>query len=252
MQTEILVAPPQWRCIDFISDLHLQTNTPATAKAWFDYMAKPTKDGITADAIFILGDWFEVWVGDDDDHPFASLCAAVMRARAKFSTLFLMHGNRDFLIGTDFADRCSATLLPDPTRLEFNGSSYLLSHGDLLCTDDAAYMRFRNIVRSEDWQAEFLAKPLPERRVIAQKIRTESRAAHSKQPIYADINDTLALEWLATHGCDELIHGHTHQPASHPLAYGMRHVLSDWDADTTPPRQEVLRLTTDGLSRIQL
>jgi UDP-2,3-diacylglucosamine hydrolase len=253
MSPEMLVAPQHWRCIDFISDLHLQTSQPETAKAWFDYMASTS---LEADAIFILGDWVEVWVGDDDDHPFAALCAAVMRQRQRVKTkpcgLYLMHGNRDFLIGTSYADRCEATLLADPTSLDFNGTSYLLTHGDALCTDDAAYMRFREIVRSEDWQAAFLAKPLTERRDIAQKIRAQSQTVNAQKIEYADVNEALALVWLDTHGCDEMIHGHTHKPTTHALASGKRHVLSDWDADAAPKRLEILRLTASGIARIKL
>jgi UDP-2,3-diacylglucosamine hydrolase len=240
-----------WQTIDFISDLHLQVAEPATAKAWFDYMA--SADNNSADAIFILGDWFEVWVGDDDEDPFAALCAAVMRQRAKGNKggkpceLFIMHGNRDFLMGTNLADRCSATLLADPTQLDFNGTSYLLTHGDALCTDDAAYMRFRELVRAPEWQAEFLAKPLAERKNIARQIRTQSQAQHGLATSYADVNEALALDWLNTHGCDV-----THKPASHKLGGGERHVLSDWDANASPRRLEVLRLTASGLARIKL
>jgi UDP-2,3-diacylglucosamine hydrolase len=239
-----------WQTIDFISDLHLQVAEPATAKAWFDYMA--STEGSQADAIFILGDWFEVWVGDDDEDPFAALCAAVMRQRSKRSELFIMHGNRDFLMGVDLAERCGATLLDDPARLDFNGTSYLLTHGDALCTDDTSYMRFRELVRAPEWQAEFLAKPLAERKNIARQIRTQSQAQHGLATSYADVNELLALEWLNTHGCDVMIHGHTHKPASHKLGSGERHVLSDWDASATPKRLEVLRLTADGLSRLHL
>jgi UDP-2,3-diacylglucosamine hydrolase len=239
-----------WQTIDFISDLHLQVAEPATAKAWFDYMA--STEGTQADAIFILGDWFEVWVGDDDEDPFAALCAAVMRQRSKRSELFIMHGNRDFLMGHDLAERCNTTLLDDPCRLDFNGTSYLLTHGDALCTDDAPYMRFRELVRAPEWQAEFLAKPLLERRNIARQIRTQSQAQHGSDASYADVNEALALEWLNTHGCDVMIHGHTHKPASHKLGSGERHVLSDWDANAEPRRLEVLRLTANGFSRLHL
>lgn len=251
MQVQTISAVVDWHCIDFISDLHLQTSQPETAKAWFEYMASTS---LEADAIFILGDWFEVWIGDDNDDPFAALCAAVMRRRIQIKPceLYVMHGNRDFLMGTDFANRCEATLLADPTRLDFNGTSYLLTHGDALCTDDAAYMRFRQIVRNPDWRAEFLTKPLHERRDIASKIRAESQAANAQKTSYADVNQAVALEWLDTHGCDEIIHGHTHQPATHALATGKRHVLSDWDATANPTRLEVLRLTTNGISRIKL
>ena len=163
-----------------------------------------------------------------------------------------MHGNRDLLMGTDLADRCSATLLADPTQLDFNGTSYLLTHGDALCTDDAAYMRFRELVRAPEWQAEFLAKPLAERKTIARQIRAQSQAQHGLVTSYADVNEVLALDWLNTHGCDVMIHGHTHKPATHKLGSGERHVLSDWDANASPKRLEVLRLTENGLNRIQL
>ena len=245
-----MIDASNWQTIDFISDLHLQVAEPATAKAWFDYMA--SADNNSADAIFILGDWFEVWVGDDDEDPFAALCATVMRQRSKRSELFIMHGNRDFLMGADLAERCGATLLADPTQFDFNGTSYLLTHGDALCTDDTSYMRFRQLVRAPEWQAEFLAKPLDERKNIARQIRAQSQAQHGLATSYADVNETLALEWLNTHGCDVMIHGHTHNPASHKLGSGERHVLSDWDAGTTPKRLEVLRLTADGLSRLHL
>jgi UDP-2,3-diacylglucosamine hydrolase len=245
-----MINTSNWQTIDFISDLHLQVSEPATAKAWFDYMASTDSD--SADAIFILGDWFEVWVGDDDEDPFAALCAAVMRQRSKRSDLFIMHGNRDFLMGHDLAERCNTTLLDDPCRLDFNGTSYLLTHGDALCTDDAPYMRFRELVRAPEWQAEFLAKPLVERKNIARQIRTQSQAQHGSDASYADVNEALALEWLNTHGCDVMIHGHTHKPASHKLGSGERHVLSDWDANAEPRRLEVLRLTANGFSRLHL
>lgn len=245
-----MINTSNWQTIDFISDLHLQVSEPATAKAWFDYMA--STDSHSADAIFILGDWFEVWVGDDDEDPFAALCAAVMRQRSKRSDLFIMHGNRDFLMGHDLAERCNTTLLDDPCRLDFNGTSYLLTHGDALCTDDAPYMRFRELVRAPEWQTEFLAKPLVERKNIARQIRAQSQAQHGSGASYADVNEALALEWLNTHGCDVMIHGHTHKPASHKLGSGERHVLSDWDASTEPTRLEVLRLTAKGFSRLHL
>jgi UDP-2,3-diacylglucosamine hydrolase len=252
MSPEVIAAPPEWRCVDFISDLHLHLGAPKTAEAWFQYMAEPSLGGTSADAIFILGDWFEVWLGDDDEDPFISLCASVMRRKSASTALFLMHGNRDFLLGQDFASRCGATLLPDPTRLDFQSTSYLLSHGDALCTSDTSYMKFREIVRSEDWQAEFLAKPLPERRNIAQKIRSESRSINQYKPNSDPIDDDLALDWLNTSNSDELIHGHTHLPATHALGHGKRHVISDWDATSHPIRLEILRLNELGLQRVSL
>ncbi len=244
-----------WETIDFISDLHLQISDSVTAKAWFTYMASAQHQ---ADAIFILGDWFEVWVGDDDDDPFAALCAAVTRQRStigpsgKPCEIFIMHGNRDFLLGDDFAQRAHAALLSDPARLNFNGTSYLLTHGDALCTDDVSYMRFRELVRAPEWQSDFLAKSLTERRAIARKIREQSQATHANTTEYADVNESLALEWLNTYDCDAMIHGHTHRPGTHKLGAGQRYVLSDWDANATPKRLEVLRLTVNGVKRVAL
>ena len=238
-----------WSCIEFISDLHLQALEPETANAWFDYMASTS-----ADAIFILGDWFEVWVGDDDDDAFVARCAEVMQAKAKKSKLFIMHGNRDFLIGKDFATRCSATLLEDPTILTFNGQSYLLTHGDALCTSDLDYMQFRSVVRTKEWQQSFLAKPLTERKEIARQLRAQSQAKHGTSIDYTDVNEDLAVEWLNLNHCQAMIHGHTHKPASHTMstikgASFARHVLSDWDAVSNPPRLQVLRLDANGISR---
>ncbi len=241
-----------------ISDLHLQVGEPETAKAWFDYMASVA---LEADAIFILGDWFEVWVGDDTDDPFVMLCAAVMRQRAQGSKnskpcdLFVMHGNRDFLMGPSFVESCSATLLTDPTRLDFDATSYLLTHGDALCTSDVPYMRFRELVRDSQWQADFLSKPLAERTSIARKIREQSQLAHEGKSDYADINEDLALEGLRQNDCSVLIHGHTHKPADHLFAndkHCSRYALSDWDATANPKRTQVLRLSAQGVQRLSL
>jgi UDP-2,3-diacylglucosamine hydrolase len=243
---------PGWHCIEFISDLHLQVSEPETAEAWFNYMASTA-----ADAIFILGDWFEVWVGDDNTDDFIAKCAQVMQTRAHRSRLFIMHGNRDFLLGETFAKRCQATLLYDPTRLDYHGKSYLLTHGDALCTDDVDYIRFRTMVRSSEWQKEFLAKPLVERTNIARQLRAQSQSKHGQTIEYADVNESLAAKWLIENQATVMIHGHTHKPASHTIntikgKNLTRHVLSDWDAQSKPPRLQVLRLTVNGISRVPI
>jgi UDP-2,3-diacylglucosamine hydrolase len=166
-----LIAAPTWRAIDFISDLHLQASELATFHVWQQYM-----QSTPADAVFILGDLFEVWVGDDalQCGSFESQCADVIGQTAARVPLFFMHGNRDFLVGSALMDLCTARLLDDPTVLIFQGQRWLLSHGDALCIDDLPYMQFRAQVRSPEWQQAFLAKPLTERQAIARGLRQQS------------------------------------------------------------------------------
>jgi UDP-2,3-diacylglucosamine hydrolase len=249
-----LTAPAAWRTVDFISDIHLQASEPATFAAWQAYMA-----GTPADAVFILGDLFDVWVGDDvldgDPSGFDAACAQVLQQTGERLALFVMHGNRDFLAGPALMARCRSTLLHEPTVLNFAGRRWLLSHGDALCLDDVDYMQFREQVRSADWQQSFLAKPLAERQVIAQGLRRQSREQHDRRRLsgeqYIDVNADAARQWLQVAGAPVLIHGHTHRAATHDLGAGLqRVVLSDWDAAATPPRLEVLRLNASGLQRL--
>ena len=252
-----LQAPPSWRTVDFISDLHLQASDVATFSAWQHYM-----ESTPADAVFILGDLFEVWVGDDAvgnklpagaGSSFEDSCARVMGHTASRLALFFMHGNRDFLVGQRLMDLCNTTLLADPTVLDFNGQRWLLSHGDALCLGDVDYMQFRNQVRSLAWQRAFLARPLAERQAIARGLREQSEARKKSGATYADVDCGAALGQLQAAKAQILIHGHTHQPAVHDLGHGhSRVVLSDWDAAATVPRAEVLRLTASGLRRIAL
>ena len=256
-----LTAPPNWRTVDFISDLHLHASEPATFAAWQHYL-----QSTPADAVFILGDLFEVWVGDDalsynlasTAASFEDQCAQVLGQAGIRLPLFFMHGNRDFLVGQHLADLCNMTLLTDPTLLVFPSSSsqrYLLSHGDALCLDDVDYMQFRQQVRSAEWQQAFLAKPLAERQAIARGLRQQSEAKKLVRTDYADVDASAALQWLQAANAKTLIHGHTHKPATHQLdAAHQRIVLSDWDASATPPRAEVLRLSLGvfGLKRIAL
>jgi UDP-2,3-diacylglucosamine hydrolase len=245
-----LIAAPTWRAIDFISDLHLQASELATFNVWRQYM-----QSTPADAVFILGDLFEVWVGDDalQHGSFESQCAHVIGQTALRVPTFFMHGNRDFLVGNTLMDRCNTRLLNDPTVLVFGGQRWLLSHGDALCIDDLPYMQFRAQVRSPEWQQAFLAKPLAERQAIARGLRQQSEAKKQAGTVYADVDTATARQWLLAAQAPMLIHGHTHQPATHGLGDGMRRVvLSDWDADAEPARAEVLRLTADGLQRITL
>ncbi len=245
-----LQAPAAWRTIDFISDLHLQATEPATFEAWQRYMAQTP-----ADAVFILGDLFEVWVGDDAAAMpgFAAQCREVLSATARRAAVFFMAGNRDFLVGAQFLASCGARALADPSVLAFDGRRWLLTHGDALCLADTEYMEFRAQVRNAAWQAEFLAKPLAQRQAIARALRQQSEARKRSGVEYPDVDGAAAQAWLQAAGAQALIHGHTHRPADHRLGpRGWRAVLSDWDAAALPARQQVLRLTAAGLQRIDL
>ena len=245
---EELAAPSHWRTVDFMADLHLQATEPATVAAFEQYLQ--TTD---ANAVFILGDLFEVWVGDDAiDEPgsFEARGCAALQAASRRLQLYFMHGNRDFLAGAGFLARCGLSGLADPTVLSFCGQRYLLSHGDLLCLDDVDYQRFRLQARSAPWQERFLALPLAERRAQARGIRQVSEARKQSAAMYADVDGPAAAAWLRAAGASTLVHGHTHRPAEHALAPGLRRVvLSDWDAAAQPPRAEVLRLSASGLER---
>ena len=247
-----LIAPSHWRTVDCISDLHLVASEPATFAAWQRYMAETS-----ADAVCILGDLFEVWVGDDavaaDPGGFDAACMEVLRAAAGQRPVYFMHGNRDFLVGRAGLAACGVALLNDPTVLQFAGQRWLLSHGDALCLDDTDYLQFRALVRSPQWQTEFLAKPLAERQQIARGIRSQSEQRKRSGAIYADVDTTAARDWLQAAQAPVLIHGHTHRPARHDLGDGLqRWVLSDWDLAATPPRGEALRLSAAGVQRLPL
>ena len=243
-----LTAAPHWRTVDFLSDLHLQASDRATFAAWQRYLAQTP-----ADAIFMLGDLFEVWVGDDAlDEPgsFEAECAAVLHTAAQQRPLFFLPGNRDFLVGEAFLQRSGVTGLDDPTVLAFAGQRWLLSHGDALCLDDVAYQRFRSVARSAEWQQQFLAQPLATRRQQARAIRDQSEARKDAGAVYADLDSAATSDWLRSANAHALVHGHTHRPGVHQLTENLsRWVLSDWDAAAQPPRADILRLSANGLQR---
>ena len=242
-----LAAPSGWRGIEFISDLHLQASQPATVAAWRTYM-----DSVQADALFILGDLFEAWIGDDAaaEAGFEAECAQVLRAIANRMPVFFLHGNRDFLLGPAMAERAGLQLLPDPTVLSFGATRWLLSHGDALCLADVDYQAFRRQVRNPAWQSGVLARPLAERRLMAKALRSESENQKRGDAVYADVDHPAALQWLGAANANVLIHGHTHRPGEHAIdAAHRRIVLSDWDAEARPPRLEALRVHRDGAVR---
>lgn len=239
-----LSAPSHWKCVEFISDLHLQAADRPTFSAWASYM-----QGTQADAVFILGDLFEVWVGDDALHAgsFEAECVSVLRHTGERLALFIMQGNRDFLMGPTLMQACCARALPDPSVLIFCGQRWLLSHGDALCVDDLPYQAFRQQVRSADWQQAFLSKPLAERQAIASAMRQASTSKKLDATAYADVDRAAALALLQSTKAQHLLHGHTHKPGQHLLAPGLeRTVLSDWDLRAEPPRSQVLRITAQA------
>jgi len=242
------MAPVNWQAVDFISDLHLDNNHPATLNAFAHYLTSTP-----ASAVFLLGDIFEVWPGDDaimEHGSFEDLCCTLLARAALRRPLFFMHGNRDFLIGQKFTQHCHIPILTDPTVLVFAKRRWLLSHGDALCLADIEYQRFRSLTRQPQWQAQLLARPLNERRALARSIRNESQA-RKENANYADVDTAFTLDWLHTANSHALIHGHTHRPANHHMASGMmRYVLTDWDIDTSPERAEILRLDATGLQRL--
>jgi len=242
------VAPAHWQAVDLISDLHLQVSEPGTFEAWRAHML-----GTPADAVLLLGDVFEVWVGDDAvaPDPFLQACAQVLQQASARMSVGFMPGNRDFLVGPSFLQSCGVQPLQDPTLLLWGTQRILLSHGDALCLDDQAYQRFRAVARTPGWQREFLDKPLAERLAMAQAMRAQSEAHNQSMQSFADADATMTQQWLEQAQSLHLIHGHTHRPADHAvtgLPGARRQVLSDWHVQPELRRAEVLRLHADGRS----
>ena len=211
----------------FISDLHLDTARPATIDALGQFL----DNNRDVDALYILGDLFEAWLGDDDDSPLAAEIRTLLRAYSDGGPrLFLMQGNRDFLMGEELCRAVGATLMADPTVIDLYGKRTLLMHGDSLCTADTDYQAFRQTARDPDWQAQLLARTLAERRAIADQLRAASKDAGSnKAEDIMDVTPDEVDRVMQHHGVDCLIHGHTHRPATHSQDRGQRWVLGDWD-----------------------
>ncbi len=215
----------------FVSDLHLDASEPAAGTQFLEFLAGPARG---AEALYILGDLFETWIGDDDDETYrAGVCRALAALTASGVPCYVMHGNRDFLLGQGFEQRTGARVISDPLIVDLYGEPVLLTHGDLLCTADHAYQRLRGIVRAPRWRQRFLQLPLGVRRALALRARSGSRrhtAAMREQIMDVDPEAVLA----AMHACRvrTLVHGHTHRPAMHELTLeGMparRIVLGAW------------------------
>ena len=222
----------------FISDLHLEESRPDITTALCRFLTERAGD---CHSLFILGDLFEVWIGDDESSALAQEVAAALKAFAsRGSRLYLMHGNRDFLIGESYARQCGgAEIIAEPYVLATDSGSHLLVHGDGLCTDDSDYQQFRIRVRNPRWQQDFLAQPLAARREFARQARQQSQAATAgKSMAIMDVNPDAVGELLRSQQLNSLIHGHTHRPAIHKLVLNppvadreqaTRLVLGDWD-----------------------
>jgi UDP-2,3-diacylglucosamine hydrolase len=213
----------------FISDLHLSEDRPAANERFFSLLESEARD---AEALYILGDFFEYWIGDDDlDYPFHAVIAGSLRELSRSGVaLYFMHGNRDFLIGERFCAATGARLLDDPTVIDLDGEKTLLVHGDTLCTDDLDYQNWRRTARSSTWQAAFLAKSLDERRKAVGGMREKSKEVVAAKPAeIMDVNQDAVRQAMERHGVRRLIHGHTHRPGHHRVAGGgERWVLPDW------------------------
>ncbi|MFT5420307.1 MAG: UDP-2,3-diacylglucosamine hydrolase [Candidatus Endobugula sp.] len=215
----------------FISDLHLDPKRPAITQAFYAFLDTTAKD---IEALYILGDFFETWLGDDDDTPlYLEVITQLKNYTDSGTAVYFMHGNRDFLIGEHFAQQAGVSLIKDPSLIDYQGQQYLLLHGDSLCTKDNEYMQFRAKVRSPQWQQEVLSKTLEQRRNYAKELRQQSQAMTSlKAEDIVDVSSEAVIDIMRQYNVNSLIHGHTHRPNTHPLTIdnksAQRTVLGDW------------------------
>ena len=234
----------------FISDLHLEASQPEIGEQFLSFLQAEARG---AEALYILGDLFEVWLGDDDPNPYYATIKTALRELADAGVpMYFMHGNRDFTIGKDFAAETGVEILVDPTIVDLYGESVLLCHGDSLCTDDVEYQQVRAMTRNPDWQAMMLAKSIEERIAFAMQAREDSKArGESVSDEIMDVNQDAVIALLREHGVATLLHGHTHRPAIHDVDLGDRSakriVLGDWYEqgsivrwDTNGPRLEAM------------
>lgn len=246
-----------------VADMHLSHDTPEINQGFHDYLAH-TAQG--ADALYILGDLFDAWIGDDlldTPHPLGAIAREVTQQLHRLSSdgtaIYFIHGNRDFLLGQRFIDACQATLLSEVEQIELQGMPAIILHGDSLCTQDEAYMAFRQQSRDPEWQAQILAMPLEQRLELASSLRMQSGDANAKKAdAIMDVTHDEVVALMEKHGVTTMIHGHTHRPKVHDLTVedvpAKRFVLGDWDArhgwdivveksDHTAPRLRQFPLT---------
>ncbi len=229
----------------FISDLHLCAERPAITDLFLEFIHE---HAARADALYILGDWFEYWIGDEavTHEEYRSIVTAIQKITDSGTPVFVIPGNRDFLMGNRFEEYSGCRLLPDPSVIDLYGKRVLVMHGDSLCTDDHEYQTFRQHVRSEGWKRDYLAKTVEERHNIVRELRERSDVAKAtKKPEIMDVNGHAVNEIMRTHQVYDLIHGHTHRPGEHVFDLdekrARRMVLGDWYENGS-----VLRCDADG------
>ncbi len=215
----------------FISDLHLHESRPQVTRAFFHFLYS---HAIHAEALYILGDFFDAWIGDDDDSELLQDVASGLHKLSELGVaIYFMHGNRDFLLGKTYASKAGMSLIDDGTVIDLYGTPTLLMHGDTLCTGDTEYQQFRTMVRSPQWQQQILAQPLAARRALAAQLRAKSQSMNSlKADDIMDISPAEVIAQMEAARVTRLIHGHTHRPARHQLVVAgnpaERIVLGDW------------------------
>jgi UDP-2,3-diacylglucosamine hydrolase len=215
----------------FVSDVHLDATAPQATEQFLAFLAT---EAARAEALYILGDLFEAWVGDDDQEPAnTSVCKALRELTARGIACFVLHGNRDFLLGAGFCERSGCRLLSDPVIAELDGERVLVTHGDALCTDDHAYQELRSIVRDPAWQGRFLALPRVHRELLANEARAGSRRHTARTvPNIMDVNNSAVVAAFRAARTRRMIHGHTHRPGVHELEVdgqsAQRIVLGAW------------------------
>lgn len=215
----------------FISDLHLTAELPATVELFLQFVQQRA---IHASALYILGDFFEYWLGDDDPaEDLDKVFTAFELLKERNIPVYVMHGNRDFLLHEGFETRTHSSIIPDPCVIQVTDIEIVLTHGDVLCTDDIKYQAFKKIIRTNEWKDEFLGKPLSERQAIVNSLRETSRSETAQKNEYImDVNREAVLDMFSSTGCNWIIHGHTHRPGIHHYQDGetmlTRIVLGDW------------------------
>ena len=239
--------------IAFLSDVHLEASLHATYEAWSAHLKS-----LESDALFILGDLFDVWLGDDFlQHPAADFerqCLSEIHAVSQRMPVFWMVGNRDFLLDTSACNSAGMQAVSDPCVVMTSQESWLLSHGDALCLDDTAYQAYRREIRSSEWITRLKNTSLNERMALAKELKAQSQLSKSQTTLWADVDHPAALQWMEATQTSVLIHGHTHRPQEHQVsANRQRIVLSDWEALTTPPRLQSLQwIRGQGFTRQNL
>ena len=217
--------------LGFISDLHLSEKTPVTTQGFFNFLKEAAREFTH---LYILGDLFEAWIGDDDDSEFALEVIKQLKLSTQNGLeIFFIHGNRDFLCNQTFAKKSNITILPDPFFIDYFDQKIALSHGDDFCTNDLEYIKFKKKVRSASWQSDFLKRPLHERLEIASNMRDASQNHNNRKDMsIMDVTSDAIYRFFMQHKIDILIHGHTHRPATHQVdgskLSGTRIVLGDW------------------------